>query len=158
MMGGTGSRSEFEEQPDFMPDKYESGTQNAIGLAGLGAGIAFIRTEGIETIRQWKTELTRIFREGTAPLKGVRLYGPRDAGMTTAVVSFNIDGMTPSEAAMRLDDEYGILCRPGLHCAPLAHRTVGSFPGGTLRFSFGHFNTRKQVQRALKAIEEISRG
>ena len=158
MMGGTGSRSEFEEQPDFMPDKYESGTQNAIGLAGLGAGIAFIRTEGIETIRQRKAELTRIFLEGAAPLKGVRLYGPRDAGMTTAVVSFNIDSMTPSEAAMRLDDEYGILCRPGLHCAPLAHRTVGTFPQGTLRFSFGYFNTPEEVQRVLKAIEEISRG
>jgi len=158
MMGGTGSRSEFEEQPDFMPDKYESGTQNAVGLAGLGAGIAFIRTQGIATIRQKEMALTQAFLGGAGALKGVRLYGPEAPEKRTAVVSFNIDGMVPSETAMRLDEDYGIMCRPGLHCAPLAHRTVGTFPQGTVRFSFGYYNTMDQVQQAVKAIEEISRG
>jgi len=158
MMGGTGSRSEFEEQPDFMPDKYESGTQNAIGLAGLGAGIGFIRAEEIDAIREKEMILTKAFMEGAGALKGIHLYGPLDVGKRTAVVSFNIDGMVPSETAMRLDEDYGILCRPGLHCAPLAHRTVGTFPQGTVRFSFGYYNTLDQVQKALKALEEISRG
>jgi cysteine desulfurase family protein len=158
MMGGTGSRSEFEEQPDFMPDKYESGTQNAIGLAGLGAGIGFIRTVGIEAIRQKEMTLTQAFLDGAGALPEVRLYGPQDVEKRTAVVSFNIDGMVPSETAMRLDEDYGILCRPGLHCAPLAHRTAGTFPQGTVRFSFGYYNTLDQVQKALQAIEEISRG
>ena len=158
MMGGTGSRSEFEEQPDFMPDKYESGTQNAIGLAGLAAGIGFIRAEGVDAIREKEMALAKAFLEGAGVLKGIRLYGPPDVGKRTAVVSFNIDGMVPSETAMRLDEDYGILCRPGLHCAPLAHRTVGTFPRGTVRFSFGYYNTLDQVQEALKALEEISRG
>jgi cysteine desulfurase family protein len=157
MMGGTGSRSEFEEQPDFMPDKYESGTQNAIGLAGLGAGIGFIRSLGVEAIRQKEMTLTQAFLDGAGALPGVRLYGPREVEKRTAVVSFNIDGMVPSETAMRLDEDYGILCRPGLHCAPLAHRTAGTFPQGTVRFSFGYYNTRDQIQTALRAIEEISR-
>lgn len=157
MMGGTGSRSEFEEQPDFMPDKYESGTQNAIGLAGLGAGIAFIHTEDVKAIRQKEMALTQAFLEGAGTLKGVRLYGPKDPEKRTAVVSFNIDGLVPSETAMRLDEDYGILCRPGLHCAPLAHRTVGTFPQGTVRFSFGYYNTLAQVQQAVRAIEEIGR-
>jgi len=158
MMGGTGSRSEFEEQPDFMPDKYESGTQNAIGLAGLGAGIAFICTEGVKAIRQKELALTQAFLEEAGSLKGLRLYGPKDPEKRTAVVSFNIDGLVPSETAMRLDEDYGILCRPGLHCAPLAHRTAGTFPQGTVRFSFGYYNTLDQVRRAVRAIEEISRG
>jgi selenocysteine lyase/cysteine desulfurase len=158
MMGGTGSRSEFEEQPDFMPDKYESGTQNAIGLAGLGAGIGFLRKAGVEAIRQQEMALTQAFLEGAGALPGVHLYGPREVEKRTAVVSFNIDGMVPSETAMRLDEDYGILCRPGLHCAPLAHRTAGTFPQGTVRFSFGYYNTIDQIQTSLRAIEEISRG
>jgi cysteine desulfurase / selenocysteine lyase len=157
MMGGTGSRSEFEEQPDFMPDKYESGTQNAIGLAGLRAGIGFIRSVGVEAIRQKEMVLTKAFLNGAGALPGVCLYGPREVEKRTAVVSFNIEGMVPSETAMRLDEDYGILCRPGLHCAPLAHRTAGTFPQGTVRFSFGYYNTIEQVQTALRAIEEISR-
>lgn len=157
MMGGTGSRSEFEEQPVFMPDKYESGTQNAIGLAGLAAGIAFIRELGIAAIREKELTLTQAFLDGAGVVKGVRLYGPLDVAQRTAVVSFNIDGLAPSETALRLDEDYGILCRPGLHCAPLAHRTVGTFPQGTVRFSFGYYNTLDQVQQAVKALEEISR-
>ena len=157
MMGGTGSRSEFEEQPDFMPDKYESGTQNTIGLAGLRAGIAFVRAEGVAAIRRKELALTGAFLDGGGCLKGVRVYGPRDPEKRTAVVSFNIDGVTPSEAAARLDEDYGIMCRPGLHCAPLAHRTTGTFPGGSVRFSFGSFNTLEQVEQAIRAVEEIGR-
>jgi selenocysteine lyase/cysteine desulfurase len=140
-----------------MPDKYESGTPNAIGLAGLGAGIGFLRTVGIDAIREKETALTKAFLEGAGTLKGIHLYGPPDMRKRTSVVSFNIEGMSPSEAAMHLDENYRILCRPGLHCAPLAHRTVGTFPQGTLRFSFGYYNTLGQIQKALKALEKISR-
>jgi cysteine desulfurase family protein len=158
MMGGTGSRSEFEVQPDFMPDKYESGTPNTIGLAGLGAGVRFVLTEGVESIRSKEERLTERFLKGLASLKGITVYGPPDAASRTAVVSFNIDGVSPSEAALELDERFGILCRSGLHCAPAAHRTIGTFSQGTIRFGFGYFNTQKEISFALEAIRSLVAG
>jgi len=156
MMGGTGSRSEFEAQPDFMPDKYESGTPNAIGLAGLGAGVRFVLAEGVEAIRSKEEELTKRFLKGLASLKGITVYGPADAADRAAVVSFNIDGVSPSEGSLELDERFGILCRPGLHCAPAAHRTIGTFPRGTIRFGFGYFNTEEEISLALEAIRSLA--
>jgi cysteine desulfurase family protein len=158
MMGGTGSRSEYEVQPDFMPDKYESGTPNTIGLAGLGAGVRFVLTEGVESIRSKEERLTERFLKGLASLKGITVYGPPDAASRTAVVSFNIDGVSPSEAALELDERFGILCRSGLHCAPAAHRTIGTFSQGTIRFGFGYFNTQKEISFALEAIRSLVAG
>lgn len=155
MMGGTGSRSEFEMQPDFMPDKYESGTPNTIGIAGLGAGVRFVLEEGVEVIRSKEKRLTERFLKGLASLKGIAVYGPRDAESRAAVVSFNIHGVSPSEAALQLDERFGILCRPGLHCAPAAHRTIGTFSQGTIRFGFGYFNTDEEVSLALEAIRSL---
>jgi cysteine desulfurase family protein len=156
MTGGTGSRSEFEEQPDFMPDKFESGTPNSIGLAGLGAGVNFILSAGIDVIRRKEEELTGRFLEGLKSLKGVTCYGPAEKEMRTSVVSFNIKGMTPSDVSFELDEKYGIMSRPGLHCAPSAHRTIGTFSQGTVRFSFGNFNTGKEIDFALEAIDAIA--
>ncbi len=157
MMGGTGSRSEFEEQPDFMPDKFESGTPNTIGIAGLGAGAEFISSTGIETIRSNEEMLTGRFLDGLKNIKGVKIFGSDDKKRRTSIVSFNIKGMTPSDVSFELDEKYGIMSRPGLHCAPSAHRTIGTFPQGAARFSFGYFNSAEEIDIALAAIENISR-
>ena len=155
MMGGTGSRSEFERQPDFMPDKYESGTPNTIGIAGLGAGVRFVLAEGVETIRNKEKSLTDKFLQGLASLQGITVYGPPNAASRTAVVSFNIAGVSPSEAAVEFDDHFRIMCRPGLHCAPAAHWTIGTFPQGTIRFGFGYFNREEEITLALEAIRSL---
>jgi cysteine desulfurase family protein len=158
MAGGTGSRSEFEAQPSFLPDKFEAGTPNTVGLAGLGAAVSWILGKGVETFRAHEVALTGRFIAGLGKIPGITLYGPGDPSRRTAVVSFNIAGLTPSEAALEMDERFAILSRPGLHCAPAAHRTIGTFPRGTLRFSFGFFNTPAQIDAALEAVDLLSRG
>lgn len=154
--GGTGSRSEHEEQPAFLPDLCESGTPNAVGLAGLGAGVRWVLAQGVEQIRAHEQALTAQLLAGLAAIPGVTVYGTRDARRQTATVSFNIAGLQPSEVGLRLDDEYEIMCRVGLHCAPAAHRTLGTFPTGTVRFGLGAFNTAAEVAAALKAVAALS--
>jgi cysteine desulfurase family protein len=156
MSGGTGSRSEFESQPDFLPDKYESGTPNAMGIAGLGAGARFVFDKGVEHIRSREIDLTARLLDGLAGIPGIIIYGCRDAHAQTPVVSFNISGMSPSAAAMILDEDFGILSRPGLHCAPSAHRTIGTFPEGTVRFSLGWFNTSQELDYTLDAVAQLA--
>jgi cysteine desulfurase / selenocysteine lyase len=158
IVGGTGSRSEFEAQPSFLPDKFEAGTPNTVGLAGLAAAVTWILAKGVATLRTHEEALTGRFIAGLAQIPGVTLYGPSDPSRRTAVVSFNIAGLTPSEAALELDERFAILSRPGLHCAPAAHRTIGTFPRGTLRFGFGFFNTPAQIDAALEAVALLSRG
>jgi cysteine desulfurase family protein len=155
MRGGTGSRSEFEEQPLFLPDKYECGTPNAIGLAGLGAGARIVLTQGPDLIRSREEALTRRFLDRLSRLDGLTLYGPPAGSSRIPVVSFNLTGLTPSDAAQLLDERFCILSRPGLHCSPAAHRTIGTFPQGTVRFSFGFFNTEADVDRAADALEQL---
>lgn len=156
MMGGTGSRSEFEKQPEFMPDKYESGTPNTIGLAGLGAGVRFVLEQTIEAIQTKKQELASLFMVRLQDLQGqIEIYGPNDPAKKTAVVSFNFKNITPSDAALYFEENWGILCRPGLHCAPAAHHTIGTFPQGTVRFSFGYFNTAQEIDQAVEAIQGL---
>jgi Selenocysteine lyase len=156
MRGGTGSRSEFEEQPDFMPDKYESGTPNAIGLAGLGAGVTFILEQTVEAIRAKEEKLTKRFLDHLSGLRSdVTVYGHGEARKRTAVVSFNLKNITPSDAALYFEENWGIMCRPGLHCAPAAHRTIGTFPQGTVRFSFGFFHKEKDIDLAAEAVRQI---
>jgi cysteine desulfurase family protein len=159
MRGGTGSRSEFEEQPDFMPDKNECGTPNTIGLAGLGAGAAFILEQGVEAVREKEDALTRRFLNHLQELgERVTVHGPLEAHKRIPLVSFNLRDITPSDAAFYLDEQWGIMCRPGLHCAPAAHRTIGTFPQGTVRFSFGFFNTQAQVDLAANALRQLLNG
>jgi cysteine desulfurase family protein len=154
--GGTGSRSEFQEQPDFMPDKYESGTPNTVGIAGLGAGARFILTQGVAQIRAKEQGLTRMLIEGLGSIPGVCVYGCCDAARQVAICSFTIAGLTPSEITMELDEEFAIMSRPGLHCAPVAHQTIDTFPQGTIRLSAGYFTTEEEIALALKAIEKIA--
>jgi cysteine desulfurase/selenocysteine lyase len=154
--GGTGSRSELEEQPDFLPDMCESGTANTVGLAGLGAGVRFVLEQGVENIRRHEEELTAQLIEGLKVIPSVTLYGGHDAVRQTAAVSFNVAGLEPSEVGLQLDEEYGILCRVGLHCAPSAHKTIGTFPTGTVRFGLSYFNTEEEVDLAIQAVREIA--
>ena len=155
--GGTGSRSEHETQPDFLPDQYESGTPNAIGLAGLDAGVRFVLEQGVERIHEHEVALARRLIEGLNEIPGVVVYGKEEMTRRTAIVSFAIDGVQCSEVGLRLDEEYGILSRVGLHCAPAAHRTIGTFPTGTIRFSPGFLNTVEEMEQAVAAVSEIAR-
>jgi cysteine desulfurase/selenocysteine lyase len=154
--GGTGSRSEHEEQPDFLPDLCESGTPNAVGLAGLLAGVRWVLERGVETIRAHEVELAQRLIHGLTNIPGMTIYGGLDAELQTATISFNITGMESSEVGLRLDEEYGILCRVGLHCAPAAHKTMGTFPAGTVRFGLGAFNTLEEVEAAVTAVESLA--
>ena len=157
MRGGTGSKSEEEEQPEFLPDKYESGTPNTPGIAGLGEGVRFILKEGINRIMEKKEKLTLKLLEGLKEIKGVKLYGSLDPKKQIGIVSFNVEGKSPSEVSYLLDEKYNILSRPGLHCAPSAHKTIGTFPFGTVRFSVGYFNTEEEIEYALQAVKNLVR-
>jgi len=156
--GGTGSRSEREEQPDFLPDMLESGTPNVVGIAGLEAGVRWVLERGVDDIRDHERTLTKRLAEGLLNIHGVTVHGPLSAERQTATVSFNIAGMEPSEVGLALDDEHEILCRVGLHCAPAAHKTLGTFPVGSVRFGLSVFNTADEVDSALGAVAQLARG
>ncbi len=156
--GGTGSHSEHEQHPSFLPDLLESGTPNAVGLAGLDASARWILQKGVAAIRDEEQALVSPLLAGLQETPGVKVYGPGTGEGRTATISLNIEGMAASEAGLRLDEEFGILCRVGLHCAPAAHRTLGTFPNGTLRFGLGIFNTPQDVTRALNAIRILAGG
>jgi len=154
--GGTGSASESLVQPDIFPDKYESGTLNAPGIVGLGAGIAYILDKGIENIRKHEEELTQHFIDGIRDIDGIKIYGVKNSKKQAAVVSLNIKNIDSSEIAYVLDEEYNIAVRSGLHCAPLAHKTIETLDQGVVRFSFGIFNTCNEIKKAISALKEIS--
>jgi cysteine desulfurase family protein len=156
MRGGTGSRSEYEEQPDFMPDKFESGTPNTSGYAGLTAGIDFILSQGLDTINAHEKRLTELFLQGIGAVDDVTIYGLKDASRQIPVVSFNLRDIDPAKAALELDERFGIMSRPGLHCAPSAHKTIGTFPAGTMRFSFSYFNTVEEIHQAVDAVRFLA--
>lgn len=154
--GGTGSRSEYEIQPDFLPDKFESGTLNTVGLAGLLGALSYLQKRGLSAIQAHETALMGRLLAGLQSIPGVSVYGPADPVRRVAVVSFNVAGRTPSEVALLLDERYDIACRPGLHCAPTAHRTLGTFPTGTVRFSLGPFNTPDEIEKAIQAVAGLA--
>jgi len=156
--GGTGSKSDKDTQPEFLPDQLESGTINVIGLAGLKAGIDFLLEKGISKIRKHEKELTNAFINGATRIKGVKIYGTKNPEKQVGLVSFNIENMSPSVIGLILDRKYSIMCRIGLHCNPNAHKTNGTFPDGTIRFSFSNFNTIEQVEKSISALKEISEG
>ncbi|MGD0752008.1 MAG: aminotransferase class V-fold PLP-dependent enzyme [Anaerolineales bacterium] len=154
--GGTGSRSEYEEQPDMLPDKYESGTGNSVGIAGLGAGIHWIQTIGVESIQARERELSELLLSGLQNISGITRYGPADSREMTAVVSCTVAGQRVSQVGLRLDEEFGILTRVGLHCAPSAHKTVGTFPEGTIRLAPGIFTSPDDIRAVIAAFENIA--
>ncbi len=156
--GGTGSKSELEEQPALWPDAHESGTPNVVGLAGLRAGVEFVLEEGVDSIRAHEGRLFERFWQGAREIPGLILYGPDEWKERVAVVSLNVGGEDPAWVGHRLDRDYGIMVRVGLHCAPSAHKSLGTFPRGTVRVAFGLFNTSDEVDMALEALEAIARG
>lgn len=153
--GGTGGNSELETQPDVLPERYESGTLNTPGLAGLDAGARFVQAVGLQKIREHDKVLTARLVEGLLAL-GAAVYGPHDPEERTAVVSFNIRGFDPAGIGERLDEDFGILGRAGLHCAPLAHKAIGTFPDGAMRLSPGYFNTVGEVDYVLDSLRIIA--
>lgn len=156
-LGGTGSRSDSQYHPDFMPDRLEAGTLNAFGLSGLLAGVAFIQKEGLDAIREREAFLTGCLVDGLRQVDGVEVYGPIANEDRSCVVSFNISGLDGAEVAFVLDDQFDILTRPGIHCAPLAHETIGTFPWGAIRMSIGYFNHKQDVEKALEAVRLIAK-
>lgn len=155
--GGTGSASDSIIHPTLSPDKFESGTLNAPGIIGLGAGVKYIMERGIDNIREYEESLTKLFIEEAQNIKNIKLYGPLDIKKQGGVVSLNLGNIDSSEISYILDEEYDIQVRPGMHCAPLAHKAIGTFEQGTVRFSFGLFNTKDEIEYALKSLKVISR-
>lgn len=155
--GGTGSVSHSLIQPDEMPDKFESGTSNMPGLVGLGRGIQYIMGIGLENIREKELSLTEHFMDEVKKIDGIKIYGPENLSEHAPVVSLNIKDADSSEVSYILNEEYNIAVRPGLHCAPLAHKTIGTFEQGTIRFSFGYENTHEEIEMGIKALREIAR-
>ncbi len=154
--GGTGSRSEEEYQPRFLPDRFESGTANAPGLAGLNAGLKWLQSEGQSRILEREQSLAARLASGLAAIPGVLVYGPGDRAKCTGVVSFTLRGREVSEIGEILDDSFGIMTRVGLHCAPAAHKTIGAFPAGTVRMSVGAFTSQADIDTALEAVASIA--
>ncbi len=154
--GGTGSQSESLYQPMFLPDRYESGTLNTPGIAGLGAGIRYILSKGQGKIISHVVNMEKLFINALSQIKGVRVYGPKDMKHRSGIISINVWDRDSREIVNILSQEYGIATRGSLHCAPLAHKTIGTKEQGTVRFSPGDFNTLDEVKACVRAIGEIS--
>lgn len=154
--GGTGAGISGDEQPLELPDRFEAGTMNTPGIAGLGTGVEFILKEGPLAIRQKETSLIKRLIGGLAGEPLITIYGSLDAEKRVSLLSFNIRGIDSTEVAYRLDDEYGIMTRGGLHCAADAHKFLGTYPGGCVRISPGFFNTNEEIDTTIAAILEIA--
>jgi cysteine desulfurase family protein len=157
--GGTGTRSEDDVQPERLPDRFESGNHNAVGLVGLEAALAWIEERGVAALRSHEQSLTAALLDGLHALPRVSLYGPREVERRTGVVSLTIDGFEPQEAAAILDSQFSVECRAGLHCAPRMHRALGTIQhGGTVRLSLGALSTRDDVDAAVSAVAALAGG
>jgi cysteine desulfurase/selenocysteine lyase len=155
--GGTGSLSETDRQPDFLPDKYEPGSHNAIGIIGLSQGVQWILDKGIERIAAADRALTAAFLDAVGDIRGLALHGPATPRDRLSVFSLTLQDLDPRELSATLETSFGILTRSGLHCAPLAHKALGTTAtGGTTRFSFGPFNTVQDVEHATSALSQIA--
>lgn len=153
--GGTGGQSELADQPETRPDRYESGTLNTPGIAGLGAGVGFVLETGVDAIREKEWHLTQLALEKLGKIQGVHVYGPNPNTERLAVISLTMDGIEASELAYILDQQYNISVRAGFHCTPLAHEVAGTRETGTVRISFGYFNDEEDVQMLIAALKEI---
>lgn len=155
--GGTGTHSDEDRQPDSLPDKYEPGNLNALGIFGLHAALHWLGERTVEAIRRHAEELTTRMIEGFSSIRGVRVYGPCDAGRQVGVVSITIPGYSPAEVATILEGHYRVQVRAGIHCAPLMHESLGTLVrGGTVRFSLGPFTTAEEIDTAVRAVGEIT--
>ena len=155
LSGGTGSISHLETVPDFLPDRFEPGTQNLPGIFGLNAALTWLEEQGIDKIYSHEMACTARLLEGFSQMEGIRVAGRTQLTGRTAVVSIDFLHMDNADAAFLLEDTYGIMTRCGLHCAPTAHKTLGTFPQGTVRFAPGHATTMEEVEAALAAVAGI---
>ena len=154
--GGTGSDSHTELQPVYMPDRFESGTPNLAGIYGLHAALSELEAEGLPRRQAHEEALLNRFLSGLAAIDGIRMIGTRDASRKVGLVSVDFTARKDNaEVADRLATEYGVLTRCGLHCAPNAHKTYGTFPQGTVRFSFNSSNIEEEIDHTISAIKEI---
>lgn len=155
MEGGSGSNSLSPVHPGVLPDKFEAGTMNYLGIAGLGASLEQLLTTGIAINRTRELDLTKELLEGLSAIEDITIYGTTDIDRKVPVLSFNITGQTASEVATVLDQKYKIMVRPGLQCAPLIHKTLGTSPNGTVRISLGASTTQKDIHTLLSAVQEV---
>ncbi|MDD2484041.1 MAG: aminotransferase class V-fold PLP-dependent enzyme [Eubacteriales bacterium] len=153
--GGTGSHSDSLIMPEFLPDKFEIGTLNLPGILGLSAALDYVEEVGIDTIRKKELDLMKPFLQEMLEIDQVKVIGIPGLLGRTAILSLDFQGKDNAEIAYRLDDEYGIMTRCGLHCAPLAHQTLLTFPQGTIRFAIGHKNTEEEIEYAINAIRTL---
>jgi cysteine desulfurase family protein len=153
--GGTGSLSDTERQPDYMPDKFEAGTLNIPGIYGLNASLKYLFSYGIKNIREKEIYLLDKFLEGLLSVKKIKIIGKTTSDDRTAVLSVDFIDDDNGLVAHELGKEYGIMTRSGLHCAPSAHKTLGTFPEGTVRFSLGHFTTLEEIEYSISCINDI---
>ncbi|OHB29451.1 MAG: cysteine desulfurase [Desulfuromonadaceae bacterium GWC2_58_13] len=153
--GGTGNNSHSERPPEQMPERYEAGTLNTPGIAGLRAAVDFIGETGIDRIRAREAELLVHLIDGLKRMSGVEIYGPLAPGGHGGALSINLEGKDPAHVGFALDRDHGIVCRVGLHCAPDAHRTIGTFPRGTVRISPGYFTTHEEIDGLLTAVSTL---
>ena len=155
--GGTGSVSEDDRQPEFLPDKYEPGSHNAIGLIGLSEGVKYVADQTVEKITAHDLDLVRTFLEGVSNIEGLTYFGPQGVRHRIGVFAIKIEGYDPQELSAILESQFGILTRSGIHCAPLAHAAIGTLDGGgATRFSFGPFLSKQDVKYATDALGEIA--
>lgn len=154
--GGTGSLSDSAYQPDFMPDKFESGTPNIIGIAGLAEGCRYLLNHGVESVFEYDKKLLEIFFNELSGISGIKIYGLEGIDNHTAVLSVNIEGMDSSQVGAVLEEKYGLQTRIGLHCAPLAHKTLNTFPHGTVRFSWGWATREREIVKAAASLKIIN--
>lgn len=155
--GGTGSQSEALEMPDVRPDRYEAGTQNTVGIAGLGAGVQYILEQSVEQIYKHEWQLTQMLMAELQTIKGVTLHGPELGKPRTGIVTFTVSGMDASQAAFQLDRKFGIAVRAGYHCTPLGHMTAGTTNGGAVRASVGFTTTEDEISSLVSAVQSIAR-
>ena len=155
--GGTGSASDSEYLPDYLPDRFESGTPNLPGIYGWEAALQYVENTGVEALRNHEMDLCKRFLDGLESMEGIALCGTKDLSRRVGVISVDFLGKDNAEAAFELEINYGILTRCGLHCAPSAHKTLDTFPRGTVRFSLGFTSTEEDVDAALEAIKDISK-
>lgn len=156
--GGTGSYSDSADMPDVLPDKFEAGTMNIPGIIGLNTALSYIEARGIDDILRHELALTSQFIDGVRTIRGAKIIGRQDTKKRTPTVSVDFLGHDNAEISYALDRDFGIMTRCGMHCAPRAHKSAGTFPQGTVRFSFGHENTEKEVSLCLSALKKITDG
>ena len=159
IFGGTGSISHTEQVPRFMPDRFEAGTMNLPGIIGLNAGLNWLKDITMEKIKEHELNLTKYFIDGIISLddENIQIAGKKDISGRMGVVSIFIKNKEMAQIAYELDEKYGIMTRVGLHCAPSAHKTLGTYPKGTIRFSFGWWNTKEDIDVAIDALANLTK-